>query len=271
LNSIENPLVSIIVPCYNQAQYLDECLESVLNQTYSNWECIIVNDDSPDNTDEIAEKWPKRDSRFQYFKKTNGGVSSARNYGIAHSSGEFILPLDSDDKICRDFIMLALPKFTDSSIKVVTCKVCFFGERDGIYNLPYYSLEKLALDNMIVNTAFYRKIDWIRTGGYDEHMEYGLEDWEFWINLLKNGGDVVQIDSVQFFYRIKKKSRNANFGKNNQNVKKTKDYITTKHAAFYFSFFGNPIDNYNTLNKRLVKFALKISKGLSFIKKILTR
>lgn len=66
-------LVSIIVPCFNQAQYLDECLQSVLNQTYAHWECIIINDGSTDNTAEISKKWIEKDTRFFYFEKENGG------------------------------------------------------------------------------------------------------------------------------------------------------------------------------------------------------
>lgn len=77
--SLNLSLISVIVPCYNQAQYLDECLQSVLDQTYQNWECIIVNDGSPDNTEEIALRWTKKDSRFRYLKKENEGLSSARN------------------------------------------------------------------------------------------------------------------------------------------------------------------------------------------------
>ena len=73
--------VSIIVPCYNQAQYLDDCLQSVLDQTYQDWECIIVNDGSPDNTAIIASVWTARDPRFKYIYKENGGLSSARNAG----------------------------------------------------------------------------------------------------------------------------------------------------------------------------------------------
>ncbi len=93
------PLISVIVPCYNQAQYLDECLQSVLDQTYQDWECIIVNDGSPDNTEEVAKKWLAKDSRFKYFYKENGGLSSARNAGIKDSIGQFIFFLDFDYKI----------------------------------------------------------------------------------------------------------------------------------------------------------------------------
>jgi glycosyltransferase involved in cell wall biosynthesis len=264
---VNNPLVSVIVPCYNQAQYLDECLESVRNQTYSDWECIIVNDGSPDNTDEAAKKWCKQDSRFKYFEKKNGGLSSARNYGISHSIGQFILPLDSDDKIGADFIFLAVSMFnSNTNIKVVYFNTRLFGVKDNIFDLPDFSLKKLALTNMIVCTALYKKLDWERIGGYDESMKQGLEDWEFWIHLLKDGGSVVKIDSVHFFYRIKQKSMIVNLYTDKKRVKRIFDYITVKHAAFYFSLFGNPIENYNTLNRKLVKFALKITDIYNSIK-----
>ena len=73
------PLISVIIPAYNAEQFLDETLESVLSQTYENWECIIVNDGSTDNTEEIAKKWCEKDSRFRLTNKENGGLSSARN------------------------------------------------------------------------------------------------------------------------------------------------------------------------------------------------
>ena len=101
---MKHPLVSIIVPCYNQAQYLSEALESVLQQTYTDWECIIVNDGSPDNTDIIVKDWLQRDNRFKYLYKDNGGLSSARNFGIENSNGTYILLLDADDKYHHTFI-----------------------------------------------------------------------------------------------------------------------------------------------------------------------
>ena len=94
-----NPLISVIVPCYNQAQYLDECLQSVLDQSYQNWECIIVNDGSSDDTEEIANKWSKNDERIKYIYKENEGLSSARNLGVKISLGEFIYFIDSDDSL----------------------------------------------------------------------------------------------------------------------------------------------------------------------------
>ncbi|GEL12388.1 Glycosyltransferase involved in cell wall bisynthesis [Flavobacterium glycines] len=113
-------LVSIIVPCYNQAQYLDECLRSVIEQSYTNWECIIINDGSSDNTREIAHQWLKKDSRFQYIYKENGGLSSARNTGLKIARGDYIQFLDSDDMLNRFKLEKQLDCFT-SAIDIVIC------------------------------------------------------------------------------------------------------------------------------------------------------
>jgi glycosyltransferase involved in cell wall biosynthesis len=93
---MSNLLVSIIVPCFEQAQYLDEALLSVLDQTYTHWECIIVNDGSSDNTEEIAKRWVEKDGRFLLINKNNEGVCIARNTAIEKAKGVYILPLDAD-------------------------------------------------------------------------------------------------------------------------------------------------------------------------------
>ena len=105
------PKVSIIVPCYNQAQYLEDALQSVVFQTYKDWECIIVNDGSVDNTEIIAKNWLLKDNRFKYLHQENGGLSMARNSGIKLAEGDFILPLDADDKISSNYIEKAIEEF----------------------------------------------------------------------------------------------------------------------------------------------------------------
>ena len=153
--------VSIIVPCYNQAQYLDECLQSVLEQTYPHWECIIINDGSPDNTEKVAQEWVVKDTRFKYIYKENGGLSSARNAGIEIADGEFILPLDADDKISAHYLKLAVKEFEkDTYLKVVYCKAEKFGNETGVWVLPEFSLKLLCMQNMIFCTAFFKKKDW---------------------------------------------------------------------------------------------------------------
>ena len=92
-----NPTLSIIVPCYNQAAFLSETLDSILKQTFRDWECIVVNDGSPDNTSQVAGRYVELDPRFSLIETENRGVSAARNTGIRASHGEFILPLDGDE------------------------------------------------------------------------------------------------------------------------------------------------------------------------------
>lgn len=230
--------ISIIVPCYNQAQYLDEALQSVLDQTYIHWECIIVNDGSVDNTEEAAKKWVERDSRFKYIKKENGGLSSARNYGISNAKGIYILPLDADDKISPDYVLLAVKSFQDdSSLKVVYCKAEKFGNEIGLWNLPNFSLIGMAMQNMIFCTALFKKSDWELVGGYDEKMNFGWEDWEFWIAVLKNGGGVSCLEEVGFYYRVKENSMLQQLYKEKKDY--LLDYMSIKHTSFFVAQLGS--------------------------------
>lgn len=248
--------VSIIVPSYNQAQYLDECLQSVLNQSYSNWECIIVNDGSPDDTEQIAIKWTTKDKRFKYYNKVNEGVSSARNFGIEKSIGEFILPLDADDKISTDYIDLSIAAFQEnSSLKIVYCKAEKFGDEVGLWILDSFSLYNLSIKNMIFCSALFRKKDWELVGGYDVNMIHGIEDWEFWIAILKNGGQVKCLNCIGFYYRVKKVSRQKLFDKNKYDH--SINYISIKHADFFANQHGNSIQLYRE-NIELKKFHSKV-------------
>lgn len=254
-----SPLVSIIVPCYNQAQYLSEALQSVLEQTYDNWECIIVNDGSPDNTKEVAQEWVKKDARFIYLYKENGGLSSARNAGIAIAEGEFILPLDSDDRIGKDYTLLAMKAFQeDTDLKLVYCKAEKFGEESGSWNLPDFSLLELARQNMIFCTAFYRKKEWERVGGYDVNMVYGWEDWEFWITVLKHGGEVKCLEEVGFYYRVKEVSMAKKILAIDK--KRLKEYILTKHIDFLVTSYDTlmAINYSHVYNLRSEKFTINL-------------
>lgn len=235
-----NPLISIIVPCYNQAVYLDECLESVLQQTYQNWECIIVNDGSPDNTEDFAGKWVERDSRFHYLHKENGGLSSARNAGIDIAKGEWILPLDADDKISPVYLELAEKEF-NKGYTVIYCEAEKFGVESGKWILPDYNTQTLALRNIIFCSAFFKRTDWEKAGGYDTSLIYGLEDWEFWISILKDGGKVYRINLVCFYYRIKENSMIKDMISNNGEMKKmaTHNIVYRKHIEFFTKELGS--------------------------------
>lgn len=243
-----NPLVSIIVPCYNQAQYLDEAIQSVLDQTYFNWECIIVNDGSTDNTENVAKNWAVKEKRIIYLNKKNGGLSCARNFGINYATGVFILPLDADDKIANNYVDLAIQSFqADDSLKLVYSKAEKFGDETGMWYLPPFSLYNLSTNNMIFCSTFFRRQDWAVVGGYDEKMIYGLEDWEFWIAILKKGGEVKCLNEVCFYYRIKNNSMIRQL--NREKRMYLFDYMSIKHSDFFVQQLGSFIE----LNARAIK------------------
>ena len=230
--------ISIIVPCYNQAEFLEDALQSVLDQRFESWECIIVNDGSDDDTEIISKNWVSRDTRFKYFYKSNGGLCEARNYGVENAVGEFILPLDADDKIAPKYIEYAIDAFKkDNQIKLVYSEAEKFQEENGLWVLPDFSLEKLSQNNLIFCSAVFRKKDWSLVGGYDTQMKYGWEDWEFYISLLKNGGDVVKLDYIGFYYRIKASSMLTSVKQEQGN--ELLEYLSVKHADFFVKYYGS--------------------------------
>ena len=261
------PLISVVVPCYNQAQYLDECLQSVLDQTYTDWECIIVNDGSPDNTEEIAKNWVEKDTRFIYLSKENGGLSSARNAGIEIAKGEWILPLDADDKIGNQYLELAEKEF-EKDYTVIYCEAELFGNEIGKWHLPEFSLENLAKKNCIFCSAFYKKEDWKKVNGYDINMIYGLEDYEFWISLLKNKNTVKKLPQTLFYYRVKENSMLTSL--KSERINKMFNYISKKHTDFFLEYLGSFNELFLLQENTLKKYdKLLNSKKIKFLEFIL--
>jgi glycosyltransferase involved in cell wall biosynthesis len=207
---MKQPLVSVIVPCYNQAAFLSEALESVISQTYTNWECIVVNDGSTDHTEAIVKSYIDIDFRFKYIHQDNGGVASARNTGVKYSIGEYILPLDGDDKLNEIFIEKAVQLFLENkNIQLVYPEVELFGNENRIWNLRQYNYEELLFQNMLVCTSMYRKSDFEKTSGYNPNMKNGYEDWDFWLSFINENDLVVKSDKSVLYYRIKTNSRNS--------------------------------------------------------------
>ncbi|MBK5721757.1 glycosyltransferase family 2 protein [Dysgonomonas sp. Marseille-P4677] len=233
------PVISVIVPCYNQAEYLAETLQSVLDQEYQAWECIIINDGSPDNTQEVAKIWIDKDPRFKYYQKENGGLSDARNFGISHAIGKYILPLDSDDKIGPQYIIEALNTFERKpETKVVYSNLILFGTKNQKLNLPPFRYKDLLTENRIFCSAIYRKSDYMKTNGYNPNMVGGLEDWNFWLELIKEADVVVKLDKYHFYYRIKDASMLSSLSK--EKNEQLLLQIFKNHVPLYLKYF-NPI------------------------------
>ena len=220
------------MPCYNAEKYIEETLLSALDSEYLNFEIIIVDDGSTDNSFSIINQYAERYSNIRCFHTQNQGPAAARNYAIAESTGYYILPLDADDKIAKDYLTLAVAhfeKFPDT--KLVYAEADFFGKVNGRWNLPDFNVHELAFNNLIYCSGFYKKADWVNLGGYDTNLKYGFEDWEFWIRLLKNGSAVYKIPKTCFFYRISDVSRSVSID-SGINQQETYLYIFKKHADF---------------------------------------
>lgn len=166
------PAISIIIPVYNVEKYLRRCLDSVLNQTFTDWQAICVNDGSPDSSDKILAEYAARDSRFIIVNKPNGGLSDARNAGMKHATGEYIMYLDSDDFIHPQTMEIAHYMAMRDGSDIVSWTY------DRIYRPQLMVRYKLGLDtDSVVPGRLHKKYDVtkIKTRVTDDIYAYATE------------------------------------------------------------------------------------------------
>ncbi|MDY3337613.1 glycosyltransferase family 2 protein [Riemerella anatipestifer] len=226
-------LVSIIVPVYNQEEYLGDCFESILLQSYENWECIIIDDGSTDSSRKVALDWQNRDKRFIYFHKENGGVSSARNLGINKSSGEFLCFIDPDDTVNRNYIYDFILNyegrdtliFQDINIvnKDFSVKQNVLKYKNRIYDLTDLEYDKDLFIGFSWNKLYEKEIIQNNNILFDERLPYA-EDKKFY---------------MQYLYRVK---RIKTIDCSNYNYYKRDNSAMTKHKNFHYSVYEIVID-----------------------------
>lgn len=262
------PVISVVIPCYNQAKFLSEALDSVLAQTYVDWECVVVDDGSIDNTRDVAMMYCTKDVRVKYIYQSNAGLSAARNAGVGHSLGRYILPLDSDDIIGENYMKLAMNVFENNDkLTIVYSRANLFGVKKGEWKLPAFSIERMLGRNCIFCSAFYRRVDFDRVGGYNTNMKYGFEDWDFWLSLLQEGGEVYHINEILFFYRIRRRSM-----LNSIDMEKDlflRRQIWANHRNLYAEYMLDPIESFE-YNRIVESRAFALMSSISkLLKKIL--
>lgn len=238
------PLVSVIIPCYNQGNYIHEAIQSVLASTYPNLEIIVVNDGSTDElTNSIIGNLAH--PKIKVVSTINQGLAEARNTGIRNSSGEYVLTLDADDKISSYYIAEAAEILqNDITIKVVTCEVRLFGARNKKMDLAEPSLENLICKNTLICSSLFRRKDFDLTNGFNPGMKFGFEDWDFWLSLLETGGLVYRIPKEHFFYRIKKVSMSRDLGKDEKRQQEMRYQIYLNHKHLYSTLFFDPVKSF---------------------------
>jgi len=195
------PKVSIIIPCYNYGHLINQTLICLQNQSYTDWEAIIVDDGSTDNTKEVVHKFAEADKRFLYIHQKNNGVSSARNNGLKQVSGELIQFLDADDMISKDKIYLQVKYLQDHpEVALVNVNTRYFqtnrpdvwytdlslsntSEREEVKGRGPEAVIELVEHNPIVIQGPLFKITILnQVPSFIESMKY-LEDWDYWIRI----------------------------------------------------------------------------------------
>lgn len=211
-------LVSIVIPCYNQGCFLNENLKSVLDQTYSNWECLIIDDGSTDDSAAIAKEWMKKDHRFLYFKQENAGVSAARNFGLSNAKGEWIQFLDADDFISSSKLSKSIQVYeNDNTINFIATNFRHFTTDVNVTTPPFCNLQKeyLTFEKMLYewNDTFSLPIHIVMLKKAligDTLFPVGLtaqEDWFFWVAVLKKKCVPYFINDPLVLYRSHAESR----------------------------------------------------------------
>ncbi len=187
-------MVSVIIPCYNQEKYIAEALESVWNQTYNNWECLVVNDGSTDSSVNIINKYTRKDKRFKLINQENKGVAAARNHGFQKASGSYIQFLDADDLLLPD----KLEKHVDflinhPDVDIVYCVYQHLYQKNG--QIEQYTFTDISIDplenflfhwdrgvSIPPHAPLYRKNLWEEHDlPYPTDYNDRYEDWVFWV------------------------------------------------------------------------------------------
>lgn len=201
--------VSVVIPCFNQSDFLLDAVKSVVNSTYKNIEIIVINDGSTEKTPQEFHNMLMPFDNVILINQKNSGVCAARNNGITKATGDYILPLDADDKIADTYIekaVLILEQNPD--IGIVYCKAEFFGTgQNKRWNLKPATLSNMLIQNRIFPSGVYRKSKFFEIGGYKKEMELGCEDWDFWLSIIETGAKVYQIPEVLFYYRKQQNER----------------------------------------------------------------
>jgi hypothetical protein len=247
--------VTVIIPCYNDGQYILQALQSIYNQTVLPEKIIIVDDGSGIETKGILASI--QHSLVQIVYQENQGVSVARNKAIALAQTDFIVNLDADDYYEAAFIEKALAILNmQPTVGVISSYCRTFNDKGTIEIVK--PIGGIITDFIVINSgrasAMFRKSCWTQVGGYDERMIEGYEDWELWIGITKNGWAMDIIREVLSHYRVKNESRDHTAIK--EHDFELRQYIMNKHKEVYlahFDFFSSELVRQNSLLRTSIK------------------
>lgn len=233
------PKVSVIVPSYNLGVYLGETLQSVAAQSFTDWECLVVENGSSDHSLALAQSFAARDHRFRVEEWTaERGVASARNRGLTLARGRYVLFLDADDLLAPHYMAEAVAAFeADPALTLVYGRACRFGTQTS-WDLPSFSMETMLASNCLYISCFFPRD---LAPSFDTAFSEGFEDWDFWLSLLETveTPQVHQLPSLCFHYRTRRHSRNS--GVTDEALRGIRRRLWEKHRTLYARYFCDPL------------------------------
>jgi len=237
-----NPLISVVIPCFNDGNYLPETISKLGLQTNQSFEIIIVNDGSTDsNTLQVLDQLAEQPN-ITVLHKENGRMSSARNHGVNHAKGKYIAALDADDYFDPSFFAKSVAVLEqEPTTAVVTSYIKYFGNKTGTSKPRGGNAYNFLFSNQCPACAMVRKDVWDQVGGYDESMKLGYEDWEFYIRITKLNFEVHLIPEFLLYYRQTDKSTLKN--DTHPNKAGIINYILEKHKDWYVECLTKLIDD----------------------------
>lgn len=193
-------MISIVIPSYNQAEYLKDAIDSAINQTY---ELIVVDDGSTDNSLEIARSYPT----VKLISQVNKGLASARNTGIMNAHGDYVLFLDADDALLENSVVKIQEVIQETDADIIAPSFKTFGtSSETVILMENPTIEDFKTGNRIGYCAAVKKSVLLEVGGYNPKMIWGAEDYDLWFDLLKRGKKLITIPQPLWLYRTKENS-----------------------------------------------------------------
>lgn len=226
-------MVSVIIPCFNLGEFLDEAVDSVLAQSCQDFEILIVDDGSTDEkTVRLLGDYQR--PKTKVWRTPNRGLASARNFLIGHATGKYLCALDADDRLHPEYLAKAIAQCeADPSLAFVSAWVQEFGTHDGVWRQDRCDLPALLAEDTVMTAALVRRQIVVDAGGYDERMPaQGDEDWDLWIRIVKAGHRGTIIPEPLFFYRKRPDSMSASCTAGHVHAELVR-YLFRKHEDAY--------------------------------------
>lgn len=267
----DKPLVSIIMPAYNAENTIAESIKSVLKQNYQNWELLVINDGSKDNTSGIVNSFT--DIRIKLIEQKNAGVANARNNGIRQSKGEYIAFLDSDDLWLEEKLEKQIDKLLETNNVIIHSKTLCFDSDPTVtmdcmvhVELDFDDKDKILIYDFIsILTVIVSKSVIDEIGFFDENLK-GTEDWDMWIRILQKY-NIVYIDDFLTKYRVSTTGLSGNLQKHfieEEKVWKKHNNLYNVDINLYRQWFSNKkqaiIAKQNRNLFDFIKYFLKLLK-----------